>query len=243
MWLVADHGFDGDVQALFVKLTVERQEVDHRVRTQAKVVSPSSGQLQIANVGMFPSLVLGIISEWHGDFATYPIVMMASLFWQLLVQMAILSPLGLTLTTAPHTSSLASSNDSPTKHKSCETQKTWHTVWIILFFVSWITNMKKIQAHYEICWAAPWKWSSYRLHPEAVKVIVSLLFIESHQPSTPKLVPVVLPHRLDAILAHIEKNLLNTSFKKSSGHIMVFWHCSTTMNLKAFNSAAHMSLI
>lgn len=48
--------------------------------------------------------------------------MMASLFWQLLVQMAILSPLGRTLTTAPHTSSLASSNDSPTKHKSCRKQ-------------------------------------------------------------------------------------------------------------------------
>lgn len=48
--------------------------------------------------------------------------MMASLFWQLLVQMAILSPLGRTLTTAPQTSSLASSNDSPTKHKSCKKQ-------------------------------------------------------------------------------------------------------------------------
>lgn len=58
------------------------------------------------------------------DFKTHPIVIMASLFWQLLVQMDILSPLGLTLTTAPQTSSLASSNDSPTKHNSCKnTQK------------------------------------------------------------------------------------------------------------------------
>lgn len=60
--------------------------------------------------------------------------MMASLFWQLLVQMDILSPLGLTLTTAPQTSSLASSNDSPTKHKSYKPNKILHTMNYICFF-------------------------------------------------------------------------------------------------------------
>lgn len=54
------------------------------------------------------------------NIVTYPIVVIASLFWQLPVQMDILSPFGLTLTTAPHTSSLASSKDSPIKHNSCK---------------------------------------------------------------------------------------------------------------------------
>lgn len=72
---------------------------------------------------LFVWWVFSFTLMWRADVSTYPIVMMASLFWQLLVQMAILSPLGRTLTTAPHTSSLASSNDSPTKHRSCRTHK------------------------------------------------------------------------------------------------------------------------
>lgn len=67
---------------------------------------------------------------------SHPIVIMASLFWQLLVQMAILSPLGLTLTTAPHTSSLASSNDSPTKHKSWNTRDKNDFISTTLFILS-----------------------------------------------------------------------------------------------------------
>lgn len=54
---------------------------------------------------------------------------------------------------------------------------------------------------------------SYRLHPVAVKVIVSLLFIESHQPSTPELVPVILPHGLDPILGHEVKHYCITRLK------------------------------
>lgn len=52
---------------------------------------------------------------------------------------------------------------------------------------------------------------AHRLHPEAIKVIVSLLSIESYQPSTPQLVPVVLPHGLDAILKHkVDEHLIKT---------------------------------
>lgn len=50
-------------------------------------------------------------------------------------------------------------------------------------------------------WAATGKHSKYRLHPVAVKVVVSLLLVKSHQPSTPQLVPVILPHWLNTILA------------------------------------------
>lgn len=39
-----------------------------------------------------------------------------------------------------------------------------------------------------------------RLHPVAVQVVVSLLFTEGHQPPPPQLVPVILPHGLDAVL-------------------------------------------
>ncbi len=85
--------------------------------------------------------------------------MIASLFWQLPVQMDILSPFGLTLTTAPHTSSLASSKDSPIKHNSCKQQSVWTE-----------QSTKREQK----------KLKSYCLHPVAVKVIVSLLFAEGH---------------------------------------------------------------
>lgn len=40
----------------------------------------------------------------------------------------------------------------------------------------------------------------YRLHPETIKVIVSLLFVESHEPSPPQLVPVIFPHWFNTIL-------------------------------------------
>lgn len=90
------------------------------------------------------NLSLCTISYPQGDFSTYPIVIMASLFWQLLVQMAILSPLGLTLTTAPHTSSLASSNDSPTKHKSFKIHTISHCMSRIVPFI--MNHNMKIEA-------------------------------------------------------------------------------------------------
>lgn len=49
---------------------------------------------------------------------TYPIYVIDSLFSQSVVHIAILSPLFLTLTTAPHASSLCSSNASPIRHNS-----------------------------------------------------------------------------------------------------------------------------
>lgn len=141
-------------------------------------MSPSSGQLQLANhSSLLHFLVLKV---------THPIVMMASLFWQLLVQIDILSPLGLTLTTAPQTSSLASSNDSPTKHKSYKPHKAKLEV----------QPWGKTYGFLGFCLAA------YGLHPIAIKVIVSLLPIESYQPSTSQLVPVILPHWFDTILWH-----------------------------------------
>lgn len=40
----------------------------------------------------------------------------------------------------------------------------------------------------------------YRLHPETIKVIVSMLFVEGYQPAAPQLVPVIFPHWFDTIL-------------------------------------------
>ena len=145
MWLVADHGFGGDVQALFIILPVERQDVQCYARTETNSVSPSSGRLETIHLWIFH---LAPFPTHKVTFSTYPIVIMASLFWQLLVQMAILSPLGLTLTTAPHTSSLASSNDSPTKHKSCKIHKISHCMSRIVPFIM-NHNIKKIEARLE----------------------------------------------------------------------------------------------
>lgn len=89
-------------------------------------------QAQCCHLVVHCSSYLRIMS--NVTLKAHPIVMMASLFWQLLVQMDILSPLGLTLTTAPQTSSLASSNDSPTKHNSCKKHKKSQTIHIFFFF-------------------------------------------------------------------------------------------------------------
>lgn len=91
-------------------------------------------QAQCCHLVVHCSSYLRIMS--NVTLKAHPIVMMASLFWQLLVQMDILSPLGLTLTTAPQTSSLASSNDSPTKHNSCKKhKKKSQTIHIYIFFI------------------------------------------------------------------------------------------------------------
>lgn len=52
--------------------------------------------------------------------SAHPICVMASLFSQFVVHIAILSPLARMLMTAPQTSSLWSSKASPTRHKSCK---------------------------------------------------------------------------------------------------------------------------
>ena len=50
VWLVADHGFGGDVQTLFIILPVERGDVQCYVRTDTNSVSPSSGWLQMTHL-------------------------------------------------------------------------------------------------------------------------------------------------------------------------------------------------
>lgn len=161
------------------------------------------------------------------DVSVYPIVMMASLFWQLLVQMAILSPLGRTLTTAPHTSSLASSNDSPTKHRSCKAHKARRAAESERPL--WKEPRLFDETRVPLKRTATGKHSNYRLHPVAVEVVVSLLLVKSHQPSAPQLVPVVLPHWLNAILAnrknksHTLKSNCTTGNRLSTGNTRAYW--------------------
>lgn len=162
-------------------------------------------QAQCCHLVVHCSSYLRIMS--NVTLKAHPIVMMASLFWQLLVQMDILSPLGLTLTTAPQTSSLASSNDSPTKHNSCKKHKKKSNYTYIHLYLN--HNHQGKHPMDTTLLSGFRKQPSYRFHPVAIEVIVPLLFVESHQPSTPQLVPVVLPHGLDPILTHNMKQLLN----------------------------------
>lgn len=59
--------------------------------------------------------------NWHyPPNPAHPMCVIASLFSEFVVHIAILSPFARMLMTAPHTSSLWSSKASPTRHKSCE---------------------------------------------------------------------------------------------------------------------------
>lgn len=69
-------------------------------------------------------------------------------------------------------------------------------------------NGKQKWAFPSVPFAAKWTGPRFRvndtycLHPVAVKVDLSLLFAEGHQPPPTQLVLVILPHRLHPILTH-----------------------------------------
>lgn len=121
----------------------------------------------------------------------YPMWVTPSWFSASRVQMAILSPLVRMLMTAPHTSSLYSSNISPMRHSSC-----WE---------------EEGEAGTVPPGAQPWgrgsspgrslrRGSTHCVQPEAIQLRVPLLLGQRDEPAPTALVLAVLPHGLNAIL-------------------------------------------